>query len=64
MFPLFLKGPNPQKQGPNFNQNKVPHLGSRYIYIYLSLSIYIYVYIHPKSSSHTETEVYFLVFDR
>ena len=31
---LFLKAPNPPKQGPNFNQNKGPHLDSSYIYIY------------------------------
>ena len=31
-WPLFLKV-HPLKQGPNFNQNKGPHLGSRYIHI-------------------------------
>ena len=48
---LFLKGPNPPKQGPNFNQNK-GHLGSRYIYIYI---LYIYVISlvgNPKLNLH------------
>ena len=36
---LFLKGPNPSKQGRNSNQNK-DHLGSRYIYIYLYIHMY------------------------
>ena len=39
-WPLFLKV-NPPKQGRNSNQNKGPHLGSRYICY--SLSIYIYI---------------------
>ena len=30
-WPLFLKGPNPSKQGRNSKQNKGPHLGSRYL---------------------------------
>ena len=33
-WPLFLKV-SPPKQGPNSNQNKGPHLGSRYIYIFI-----------------------------
>ena len=37
-WPLFLKV-NPPKQGPNSNQNKGPHLGSRYIYIIIYIRI-------------------------
>ena len=46
--PPFLKV-NPPKQGPNFNQNKGPHLGSRYIYIYKYINIYIIYIQHLKN---------------
>ncbi len=36
-WPLFLKGKNPPKQGRNSNQNKGPHLGSRYLHLMMLL---------------------------
>ena len=39
-WPLFLKV-NPPKQGRSSNQNRGPHLGSRYIYLLLIILYYI-----------------------
>ena len=47
-WPLFLKV-NPPKQGRNSNQNKGPHLGSRYIFILLSS-------IHSSNRSSLENK--------